>query len=215
MNFTRWELLRNGLTCLPLSFFILSNGSTPLCDPLEADLFWNIFEGKSFEEKCPYCLPDCEKISYKTFVTTEKFRQCDEQNFRVSRLCDPSNFLTLTQPYLFYNSDVNKTIPYISPPWRQSLGYSKYRFKRVIPDIITRVVEKTYNKIDAYNEDIAKVSLFFDSNVVLVFNNQLAQNWIFFLSNAAGIFGLFIGITLMTVYELIWWSSIILLHLMK
>jgi len=59
-------------------------------------------------------------------------------------------------------------------------------------------------RYNAYLEDTAFASFFFQTSTIIEFRNQPSQTWLIFTANVAGIFGLFIGITLTTFMELIW-----------
>ena len=57
---------------------------------------------------------------------------------------------------------------------------------------------------NAYNEDIAVVQVFFEPTAVFLFGSQPSQTWIDYFSTVGGLLGLCIGISIVTVIELIW-----------
>jgi hypothetical protein len=57
---------------------------------------------------------------------------------------------------------------------------------------------------NAYNEDIAVVQVFFEPAAVFLFGSQPSQTWIDYFSTVGGLLGLCIGISIVTIIELIW-----------
>ena len=75
-------------TCIPWYFPTLNQTSQP-CDPFSTKEFLD-FMSKTPDQKCRYCLPDCQATIYQTLATSGKFRRCDEKNFGMSLLCTPN-----------------------------------------------------------------------------------------------------------------------------
>ena len=57
---------------------------------------------------------------------------------------------------------------------------------------------------DAYDEDIAILNIYFDTVSVMQFGTQASQGWIDFFSNVGGLLGLCIGLSIVTIIELVW-----------
>ena len=57
---------------------------------------------------------------------------------------------------------------------------------------------------DAYDKDIAVLTVFFDSTTVMAFNSASTQSWIDYWSNVGGALGLCIGLSIITVVEMFW-----------
>lgn len=57
---------------------------------------------------------------------------------------------------------------------------------------------------DAYERDIAVLEVFFDTSTVMKFQSQKSQSWLDYLSNVGGALGLCIGLSIITVVELVW-----------
>ena len=60
------------------------------------------------------------------------------------------------------------------------------------------------NKYDAYDEDIAVVQLFFRRSTVIQLGTTPTMTWIDFMSQVGGLLGLCIGVSIVTVIELVW-----------
>jgi len=194
-----------GFNCMPLQLFLVNPENLNLCDPFQTAIFWNTFNKVKLDDNCDNCLPDCTHISYQHTVSLEPFRSCDEKNFGISKLCNFNNpdqivpiffgsseLYTAAAKFGFYDLSITE-LAYASDQRPQTLidsNFDTYLFGT-----------KYY---DPYSKDIAIASFYFHSSTIIEFRNSLSQTWLVFLANVAGIFGLFIGITLMTIFELLW-----------
>jgi hypothetical protein len=73
----------------------------------------------------------------------------------------------------------------------------------------TSYVLKTFfpglpKEYDAYQKDIAVLNVFFDSSTVMQFKSQPRQSWTDYFAAVGGALGLCIGLSVMTIIELIW-----------
>jgi hypothetical protein len=179
-------------TCTPW-FFPPQSSNDSICIRSMANIFMNFMNSSKVVQQCNWCLPDCNTFKYSWTVTSEKVRKCDEKNFGVSKLCDPDNFAKQPQPLLWANQAL-KQLPNI-----QNIVTSN----RVIQEYAWHTGDTHY---DAFNGDIASLSIFFRSPTALHFLNSSSQSWISYFSFVGGIFGLFIGLSIATLYEWIWLS---------
>ena len=60
------------------------------------------------------------------------------------------------------------------------------------------------NHYNAFEEDIAVLNVYFDATTVMLFQTQSTQSWINYFSNVGGSLGLCIGLSIITIGELIW-----------
>jgi len=182
-----------------------------LCDPFQSKIFWDTYVIAKTESDCSYCLPDCVHTSYQPIISVEPFRSCDEKNFEISDLCNIQNS-NLEAPVLFGTPEVytamSKSIVY-----KERLSSYLNKSRTRVNYFPNRELASSLNQnivYDAFSKDIGLASFFFHTTTILEFRTDLSQTWIFFLSNAAGIFGLFIGITLTTIFEIIWLLRILI-----
>jgi hypothetical protein len=68
----------------------------------------------------------------------------------------------------------------------------------------TLVLENTARSYDSFLEDLAVVTVYFDSPTAWEFTGTLSSTWIVYLSNVGGLYGLCVGFSLATVVELVW-----------
>ena len=187
------ELMRrNGskTTCTPWNFPFLDDNHRK-CNPWEAVDIKRYMGNLTIETHCSsLCLPDCNKIFYKSKVTTEPIRNCDEKNFGVSSLCFTGR--KSVQPTLWSKAFVNKE-PFVIDGWWRT---DQIQNVRMFPTL-----DRSYG---AFEEDIAVLNVFFESSTAIEFQNQAAMNWYTYLANVGGVLGLCVGVSIMSIFELVW-----------
>ena len=60
------------------------------------------------------------------------------------------------------------------------------------------------NTYDAYDEDIAMVQVFFEPSAVFLFGSDSSQTWVDFFATVGGLLGLCIGVSIITIVEILW-----------
>merc|ERR1719192_1323804 len=68
------------------------------------------------------------------------------------------------------------------------------------------------NKYNAFDKDIAVVHFFFQEPSVFQFKRAQSMTWIGFISQMGGLLGLFLGFSLISGIELLYWFSMRLVH---
>ena len=140
-----------------------------------------------------------------TSLTAQPFRKCDEKNFGVSLLCNLELTNTLPQPQIFGTQvldELNSTSNGSIPSYAASVKSRKRYLKRTI--MMNNVFSALEREYDAYEDDIAILNVYFDTVSVMQFGTQESQGWIDFISNVGGLLGLCIGLSIVTLIELIW-----------
>ena len=188
--------------CTPWYFPFIDQNYT-MCDPKQtfktSELMQNVPE-----DECNYCLPDCIRTTYKQSVTTQPFRRCDERNLYLSDLC-VMDLQKAKKPQIWGQQIIeqykkkNKTLPAsLKDKIKSSLRTIKTSY------LLNNFFEDLPREYDAYEKDIAVVTIFFDSTTVMMFTSQSRQSWLDYLSNVGGALGLCIGLSIITVVELVW-----------
>lgn len=170
--------------------------SDVICNVVTAKKFRSFFDNINVQELCPGCLPDCSTIRYNFYLTSEKIRPCDEKNFGVSPFCKYDDFDNQTYPSHWMDQAVRQ------------LGLE--RFKAKLELLAQRNYGSPYSwkqtKYDAFTDDIAVLSFFFQSQRCVKIMKQASQTWISYFAMVGGLIGLMIGVNAMTVFELNWWT---------
>lgn len=188
------ELFLNNLTqpCIIWSLPIIYRD--PICDDYTNNMFKNAFKNINVGKSCQHCLPDCSTIKYSHFVTTEKFRPCDEKNFGVSPFCKLKDLHNSTFPSHWLDQTMRQ------------LGYEKFK------DKFQMSAQRNYGNpyswgqtvYDSFADDIAVVSFFYPSQRCMKIFKQASQTWAGYFATVGGASGLLIGVSAISLFELIW-----------
>ncbi len=188
--------------CTPW-YFPFTESSFRMCDPFQTKGILDSMQNDVPTEECSYCLPDCIRTIYSQTVTTQPFRRCDERNLYLTDFCTVGEN-TLLRPQI----------------WSRQVIESYLKRKGKVPDYLVKVqsskrtIKDSYvlrnffddlpKDYDAYQKDIAVLNVFFDSTTVMLFKSQRRQSWLDYFSAVGGALGLCIGLSIITVVELVW-----------
>jgi hypothetical protein len=152
------------------------------------------------EDTCHYCLPDCNRVIYQPLITTQKFRNCDENNFGVSELC---NLNANIKPQIWGKQVLDQLQTSTIITKLKNLVQSSQR--KIKPKIVEGFLfENLSREYDAYENDIAVLNVFFSSPTAIEYATRPSKSWFDFLSAVGGNGGLFIGFSIVTAVELLW-----------
>ena len=158
------------------------------------------------KDQCRHCLPDCTTTAYEETMSYAKLPRCDHTNIGSNQLCD------------LFNGDVNP------PPWAD-VAVNQYRaINRTVPAYVVnnssrlanyrRMSETYYEGQDTYNafeEDIAILNIFFGQRYIKKYTTEIKMTSIEFLSLVGGTIGFAMGLSVISVAEIIYWSTVRLL----
>ena len=189
-------------TCTPWYFPFVSERYT-MCNPWETVRIYQIMQNEVPLDVCNYCLPDCRRTIYSQSVTTLPFRRCDERNVELTNMCSVLN-KNVPKPEIWGRQVIDHFMNLTGkiPDFLSNVTSSKRTIKRSY--LINDLFEGIPRDYDAYDKDIAVLNVFFDASTVMMFNSESRQSWIDYLSNVGGALGLCIGLSSITIIELIW-----------
>ena len=191
-----------------------------MCNPWNKQKFFQIMQNQIPKDQCRHCLPDCTTTRYETTMTYAELRKCDRTNIGgTSMLCalvdgklNPAPWLGSAQKEFI---DANQTMPgYLSTNSQSKLNITNFSNQRLkVPEeerksnlMFPLLVEEnpTY---DAFKKDIGIVKIFFRDKKILkyVTNNRMTSFG--FLSQIGGTLGLSMGISFISVIEIIYWFT--------
>ena len=190
----------SGQGCTPW-FFPFYQNSSRMCDPYQTVDILAAMETVSSDE-CDHCLPDCRRTLYDQKVTTQPFRRCDERNLYVSDFCkvglkDTINPQIWVQQVIDGFLATEGKVPKYLAPMVSNIRNVKDSY------ILQNFFPGLPKKYDAFEKDIAVVNVFFDTSTVMQFQSLPSQSWIGYFSNVGGALGLCIGLSIMTLMELV------------
>ena len=221
-NFTRKSLEKNE-SCVPWFYPTDDKKLRNICSPWNAQKFLGIIQTQVPKDQCRHCLPDCITTKYHTTMTYAELRECDESNLGgTNMLCNlvdgplnPAPWMTTAQKEL---KSANQTIPWylntfslhllndnrtpIFPNQRLKVGDEKNKANWIFPSQMKG--DPTY---DAFKKDIGIVNIFFGEERILKYVTLNRMSTLDFLSQIGGSLGLFMGISIISVIELIYWFT--------
>ena len=184
--------------CTPW-YFPFVDENFKLCDPYQTMIIRKAMQNVP-DGECNYCLPDCIRTIYKHSVTTQPFRRCDERNWNLSDLCKIDTEVKKPQiwgrQFIEQFNRKNITIP------ASFVESSKRTIKKSY--LLSNFFEDLPAEYDAYEKDIAVLTVFFDSTTVMKYKSQRRQSWLDYLSSVGGALGLCIGLSIITIIEIFW-----------
>lgn len=195
---------KNNASCSPW-YLPSTNDLLEMCDPWLAKAFRDAVLTIPRDE-CSHCLPACQSTSYQTSITAVPFRRCDNKNLGISKLCtftaddtaNPPIFArTLLEQYKTKYDD-DDLPEYVT----QYADNVRMRVAEGHTEVLAHTADRSY---DAYTEDIATVSFFFDKSTVFQYKRKATMTMTQFISQVGGLLGLCLGFSIASLLEMIYW----------
>jgi hypothetical protein len=197
------DMLGSSTACTPWYFPIIDKDHV-VCNPWEAQIISVIMQSQVPSNQCDYCRPDCRRSIYSMTISSQPFRRCDERSLEVSPMCSvlrknipkPEMWGKQVSEYLTEHPSAS------TPTLLSKITSSKRTIKKsfVLHDLFTDL----YNDYDAYEKDIGVLNVYFDSTTVLKLKSEKRQTWIDYFSSVGGALGLCIGLSIVTIFEMLW-----------
>jgi len=146
-------------------------------------------------------------ITYYSSLSSTEIMPCDSRNLNLDPLCTLDNngsMLNLWKTQVedvYYKTSNNSTLPdYIK-------NLSGAQRTKYYDNLIMLQPETGPTTYDAWKEDIAVVNIFFGQNTLKELERSVSMGLVGFISNLGGLFGLFLGFSCISFFELIYWAS--------
>ena len=212
-------------SCVPWYYPTNPKGFQTFCDPWDTEKFLQVIKNEIPKKQCQYCLPDCNTTKYETSIAYAELRGCDRTNLGgTSMLCslvdgqfNPTPWMATAQKdfknanltipwYLNTNSSqISKTADFMRFP-NQRLRIPEEREKSNLIFFSELEGEQTY---DAFKKDIGIVNIFFSDEKILRYMTANTMSDLDFLSQIGGSLGLSMGVSIISVIEIIYWFTIL------
>ena len=204
MNYVMKHYMNSSDPCTPW-YFPRTQRSLRICDSFEAFTFSNKMRDVP-QEELKDCLPDCNGTDYSVSLSAAPFRRCDHKVLGLSTLC---NFKETINPPIWGHSvrdqyiDEKGEVPrYVSDFYSTNIrNFTKPGETSEVFTIMNRK-KRTY---DAYEKDIGMVSFFFEATTAYEFYRVPKMTWTDFISQVGGMLGLCMGLSLVSIFELVYW----------
>ena len=210
-------------SCVPWFFPAAAKRLQKMCNPWNAQKFLTIIQKQIPEDQCNHCLPDCTTTKYETSMTYARLRMCDRTNLGgTSMLCalvdgsfNPAPWMATAQEEF---EDANQTIP-----WYLDTNYATISSDddiAVFPNERSKIDDAQRNSTlifsselkggqtyDAFKKDIGIINIFFSEKKILKYVTSNRMSELDFLSQIGGSLGLSMGISLISIIEIIYWLT--------
>jgi hypothetical protein len=189
--------------CTPW-YFPRTQRSSRICDPFEAYQFSTEMQNvPSIVMK--ECLPNCDGTDYSATVTAAPFRRCDHKTLGLSALC---NFNETINPPIWgqsvideYNEEKGEVPHYVADKYSSNLR----DFTKPDASEVFTILNRKQSNYDAYKKDIGMVNFFFEATTAYEFIRVPKMTWTDFVSQVGGMLGLCMGLSLVSIFEVIYW----------
>ena len=199
-----YEQQKINQTCTPWNFPFVDNDQHTVCDPWQSVQILRIMQTGTPMNQCQDCLPDCTYTIYQSSLSAQSFRKCTEKNFGLSNFCNLDLNVQLLKPQIWadqvlkqYANANQSKLAFLS----NVVSSTRNLTSSVSMQNIFTTIDRSY---DAFDKDIAILSVYFDKPTLLQFGTQASQTWIQYFSNVGGLLGLCIGLSIVTIVEIIW-----------
>jgi hypothetical protein len=189
--------------CIP--WFIPSpESSLNICDPWDSKFIYEMMLNVS-NSQCKHCLADCSSTLYEGRLTAVSLRKCTILSTGVTQFCSLMENSLVNQNMLnsFLRSQYQHNRhaqPYFMSKYFSSTNRT-YSVTLPQGDIFGRT------EYDPFITDVAKVQVYFQYATMTMINSQKTMTWIDFFSNIGGIFGLILGMGIISLFELLFLGS--------
>ena len=201
--------------CVPWFFPVKNDTSIKMCNPWNTQKFLEIIEKKIPKDECNYCLPDCATVKYDAVMTYANLRKCDRTTIGgTSMLCalvdgpmNPAPWMSTAQNE-FINA--NQTVPWYLDTESTGMETSIKQFPNQRKLMINNMFPSQlagHPYYDAYERDIGVLNIFFSEKKILKYATKNRMSDLDFLSQIGGSLGLAMGISIISVIEIIYWFA--------
>ena len=182
------------------------------CDPWQTKEYLQIMSEIPIGT-CDFCLPDCATTIYDSSISTAPIRYCDHTNLGTSKICsvDPSTSNTnpsiLSEPIKNeYWKNKHGTLPDFVQPSIEKLPSKRVHvtseFKK--QNLVFKENLQKHPDYDAFHKDIALVNFYFEQSYAQKYKRQHRLKPQDFIAQVGGLFGLAIGLSLVSIFEIFW-----------
>ena len=140
---------------------------------------------------CDYCFADCATTMYDSSISAAPFRPCDHTNLGVSPICNlingDMNPPIWSRDIMSEYENLNPTgIPdYILPKPERMDNMRRYASEDKLETLVFQHKNKKETFYDAFKEDIAVVSFYYDKQTVIQYEKSLSLTFVGFLSKVS------------------------------
>ena len=200
--------------CTPWFYPVRDDKVGKMCNPWNTQKFQGILRNQIPKDECKYCLPDCTTTIYETAISYAELQKCDHTNIGTNMLCDMVNGDMNPAPWRnqakheFANA--NLSVPWYvdTGPERMNNNRKKIMGLNMEDSLIFKSEHDKEPTYDAFEQDIAIVNIFFGNPHIIRYAKYSRMSLADFLSQTGGSIGLALGISMLSIVEMIYWFTV-------
>ena len=214
------ELTQKNDTCVPWFFPLEVGNAEKICNPWNTMKFRQILMDQVPVGICKHCLPDCTTTKYETSLSYAELVECDGTTVGSSgKLCDlirnqvnPTPWITVAQNEFEYS---NMSIPWylITGSMKGQNETTKFSDKRSRHDKLNADARLELFKAqlentppyDAFRKDIGIINVYFEDKKISHYTKANKMTMLDFMYQIGGSLGLMMGISIVSLVEVIYW----------
>ena len=184
-------------------YFPTPEDAPNICDPWQAVQMSEIMANVPVNT-CNYCLADCVSTILKNRISTAPLRKCQLNSLGSNSFCNKNDKLLLSSEFLSNLVSTEYLKRFSTQPYfiRKLFISSERKFGTSL--LYGDVFESTNKPYNANDKDIAIVQIFFRLGYTTKIQRSQFMNWIGYFSNVGGIYGLVLGMGLISIVEIFW-----------
>jgi hypothetical protein len=213
-------------TCIPWFYPVPDDKNGKMCNPWNTLKFQNILDEDFQMSMCKHCFPDCTTTVYDTSIAYATFQECDHTNTGANMLCDMVNGALNPAPWTYLaqteyqNASPNESLPWYletdNQKWEddegRTLKFPDRRSKSSNAEVLKNALFKSQLKknptYNAFEKDIGILKVFFGNAHSAKYIKKNRMSEFEFLSQVGGSIGLAMGISMVSMVELIYWFTL-------
>ena len=189
------------------------------CNPWNIQKFQQIMDNQIPPNQCEHCLPDCNTTKYKTDIAYSGLHKCNVNSIGgTSILCDlvndPLNPAPWSNIAIHEYQESNATVPWFLETFQadRSSNASKFSNVRYLgkgmeSNAIFGSDIKANPTYDAFEVDIGVMNVFFGDEMIMKYTKENRMSTSDFMSQIGGSVGLAMGVSIISVVEMIYWLT--------
>ena len=153
--------------------------------------------------QCNHCLPDCDSTTFKARISAAPLRKCQLNSFRSNTFCNQNDDIVFSSEFISNMPGYDFRKRFSTQPYFYTKSFASSQ--RKIGSALSKgdVFDITNVPYNAFDNDIASVQIFFDSAYATQILRSPKMSWIDYFSNVGGIFGLVLGMGIISLLEVV------------
>ena len=205
--------------CTPWFYPAKDEKLQKFCNPWNIKKFQEIMDNQIPQDLCEYCLPDCNTTLYQSDIAYAGLRKCDVNSIgSTSILCDlvddPLNPAPWSNIAKHEYQESNATVPWFLETFQvgsssNSTKFSNVRYlgKGMESNALFGSDIKANPTYDAFEMDIGIMNVYFGKEMILKYTKKNRMSTFDFMSQIGGSVGLAMGVSIISVVEIIYWLT--------